>query len=62
MRIFTPAREMPMAGHPTVGSAFALAHAGRIAPGTRGASCSASGVGPVPVDLEWGAGTSRSPG
>jgi PhzF family phenazine biosynthesis protein len=28
MRIFTPANEMPMAGHPTIGSTFALAHAG----------------------------------
>src|SRR5262245_20919259 len=25
MRIFTPAREMPMAGHPTIGTTFALA-------------------------------------
>ncbi len=26
MRIFTPDVEMPMAGHPTIGSTFALAH------------------------------------
>ena len=31
MRIFTPGVEMPMAGHPTVGSTFALAHVGVIA-------------------------------
>ena len=41
MRIFTPGSELPMAGHPTIGSTFALAHTGVIAPGTR-ASCSAS--------------------
>ena len=35
VRIFTPASELPMAGHPTIGTAFALAHAGRI----RGRSC-----------------------
>src|SRR5947208_3658063 len=31
MRIFTPEREMPFAGHPTLGTAFALASLGRIA-------------------------------
>jgi trans-2,3-dihydro-3-hydroxyanthranilate isomerase len=30
LRIFTPKAELPFAGHPTVGSAFVLAHAGRI--------------------------------
>src|SRR6186997_2874654 len=52
MRIFTPAVEMPMAGHPTVGSTFALAHAGVI---PRGQSRFVFGlnVGPTPVDLEW---------
>src|SRR6266536_3843727 len=28
MRIFTPGLELPMAGHPTIGTTFALAHAG----------------------------------
>ena len=32
MRIFTPAEELPMAGHPTIGSTFALARAGRDRP------------------------------
>ena len=52
MRIFTPAVEMPMAGHPTVGSTFALAHVGVI---PRGQSRFVFGlnVGPTPVDLEW---------
>src|SRR3954462_7726229 len=30
MRIFTRAEELPMAGHPTIGSAFALARSGAI--------------------------------
>ena len=52
MRIFTPGVEMPMAGHPTVGSTFALAHAGVI---PRGQLRFVFGlnVGPTPVDLEW---------
>ena len=32
MRIFTPFVELPVAGHPTVGSTFALAHTGVIPP------------------------------
>ena len=32
MRIFTPIQEVPMAGHPTVGSTFALAHTGFLQP------------------------------
>ncbi len=34
MRIFTPGLELPMAGHPVIGSTFALADAGTIASGT----------------------------
>lgn len=52
MRIFTPATEMPMAGHPTIGSTFALAHAGAIRPGAA-RFVFGLGVGPIPVDLEW---------
>ena len=52
MRIFTPGDELPMAGHPTIGSTFALAHEGVIARG-----CDRFvfelGVGPTPVSLEW---------
>src|SRR5580765_3729627 len=33
MRIFTPGEEMPMAGHPTIGSTFALVKEGVIALG-----------------------------
>jgi trans-2,3-dihydro-3-hydroxyanthranilate isomerase len=52
MRIFTPAVEMPMAGHPTVGSTFALAYTGAIARG-RKRFVFGLNVGPTPVDLEW---------
>ena len=52
MRIFTPATEMPMAGHPTIGSTFALAHTGLIRPGLP-RFVFGLGVGPTPVDLEW---------
>ena len=31
VRIFTPATELPMAGHPTVGTTFVLAQRGEIA-------------------------------
>ena len=52
MRIFTPYVEMPMAGHPTVGSTFALAEQGVIAPG-RERFVFGLNIGPTPVDLEW---------
>lgn len=52
MRIFTPGREMPMAGHPTVGSAFALCHEGIIPPGKKRWTFGLN-IGPTPVDIEW---------
>ena len=52
MRIFTPGREMPMAGHPTVGSTFALAIAGVIPPGRRRWTFGLN-IGPTPVDIDW---------
>jgi len=52
MRIFTPGQELPMAGHPTIGSTFALARSGVIARG-RDRFVFGLGVGPVPVDLTW---------
>ena len=58
MRIFTPGAEMPMAGHPTIGSAFALAHTGAIAPG-RARVTFGLGIGPTPVNLEWDGGRLR---
>ena len=53
MRIFTPGVELPMAGHPTIGTTFALAREGVIAPG-RDEFVFELGVGPIPVSLEWG--------
>ena len=53
MRIFTPNEELPMAGHPTIGSTFALAAEGAIEPG-RPEFVFELGVGPTPVSLEWG--------
>jgi trans-2,3-dihydro-3-hydroxyanthranilate isomerase len=52
MRIFTPGVELPMAGHPTIGSTFALAEAGVIKPGAQRFTFGL-GVGPTPVALEW---------
>ena len=52
MRIFTPCDELPMAGHPTIGSTFALARAGVIEPG-RERFVFGLGIGAVPVTLEW---------
>jgi trans-2,3-dihydro-3-hydroxyanthranilate isomerase len=52
MRIFTPAVELPMAGHPTIGTTFALAHTGMIAPG-RDYFVFGLGVGPTRVELSW---------
>ncbi|HET7340609.1 MAG TPA: PhzF family phenazine biosynthesis protein, partial [Methylomirabilota bacterium] len=49
VRIFTPAREIPFAGHPTVGTAWVLATRGRL--GAAGGARE-EGIGPVPVELE----------
>jgi trans-2,3-dihydro-3-hydroxyanthranilate isomerase len=52
MRIFTPSAELPIAGHPTIGSTFALARAGVIA-SDRVRFVFGLGIGPVPVELDW---------
>lgn len=52
MRIFTPGEELPMAGHPTIGSTFALALEGVIARG-RAEFILELGVGPTPVAMDW---------
>lgn len=56
MRIFTPGVELPMAGHPTIGSTFALAHIGTIRPG-QDRFVFGLGVGPTRVELSWKAET-----
>jgi trans-2,3-dihydro-3-hydroxyanthranilate isomerase len=55
MRIFTPGRELPMAGHPTIGSTFALAHLGVIA-AHRARWVFGLNIGPTPVELSWSGG------
>ena len=52
VRIFGRAAEMPFAGHPTLGTAFALAHAGVLKPGMA-RTVFGLGVGPTNVDLDW---------
>jgi trans-2,3-dihydro-3-hydroxyanthranilate isomerase len=52
MRIFTPGEELPMAGHPTIGSTFALVKEGVIKSGQDGLVFGL-GVGPTSVSLEW---------
>ena len=52
MRIFTPGLELPMAGHPTIGTTFALAHTGVIPHGAQRFVFGLN-VGPTPVDLRW---------
>ncbi len=52
LRIFTPAAELPFAGHPTVGTAFLLASLGQVPlEGDETAIVFEEGVGPVPVRI-----------
>ncbi len=53
MRIFTPAKEIPFAGHPSIGTAFVLASQGRILlrePVTR--IHQQVGIGTLPLEIE----------
>jgi trans-2,3-dihydro-3-hydroxyanthranilate isomerase len=52
VRIFTPGEELPAAGHPTIGTTFALARAGVLDRG-RDRIVLGLGVGPIPVALTW---------
>ncbi|MBF0394523.1 MAG: PhzF family phenazine biosynthesis protein, partial [Alphaproteobacteria bacterium] len=54
VRIFTPAAELPFAGHPTVGAAAMLVALGEIAADSDGRAelVLEEGVGPVPVAVE----------
>jgi trans-2,3-dihydro-3-hydroxyanthranilate isomerase len=54
MRIFTPGSELPMAGHPTIGSTFALALEGTIER-RREQFVFGLNAGPTPVSLDWNA-------
>jgi trans-2,3-dihydro-3-hydroxyanthranilate isomerase len=58
VRIFTPGRELPFAGHPTLGTAWVLASHGLVPSGSQGFALE-EGIGPVLVELE---GDPRRPG
>ena len=49
VRIFTPAREIPFAGHPTIGTAFVMKKKGIVEKDATSAILEL-GVGPIPVD------------
>lgn|SRR5690348_10006517 len=51
VRIFTPGTELPMAGHPTVGTTFALAREGIIGAADPSPIYLQLGVGTLPIDL-----------
>ncbi len=53
VRIFTPAKEMLFAGHPTIGTSFVLLDEGRVPATTRGFLLEEN-VGPVAVRVEAG--------
>jgi trans-2,3-dihydro-3-hydroxyanthranilate isomerase len=53
LRIFTPAVELPFAGHPSIGAAWVLARLGRIARGPVVQEC---GAGLLPLEVGSGAG------
>ena len=53
VRIFTPTREMPFAGHPTVGTSFVLLEEGLVPKGSARFSLEEK-IGPVPVRVESG--------
>jgi trans-2,3-dihydro-3-hydroxyanthranilate isomerase len=51
VRIFTPAKEMAFAGHPTIGTAFVMLRQGIVPPNTS-AFVLEEEVGPVPLRIE----------
>ncbi|MBS0582092.1 MAG: PhzF family phenazine biosynthesis protein [Proteobacteria bacterium] len=57
LRIFTPTREIPFAGHPTIGSAHAALETGRVVPHD-GGLLQECGAGLLPIRVE-GDGTAR---
>ncbi|MFL6255132.1 MAG: PhzF family phenazine biosynthesis protein [Pyrinomonadaceae bacterium] len=57
VRIFTPGSELPMAGHPTIGTTFVLAREHLIPRGERESEIVLEeGIGPVPVRVEFEGG------
>lgn len=58
LRIFTPASELPFAGHPSVGTAHALLEAGLVRPGGAGGLIQECAAGLLPLRVE-GEGSGR---
>ena len=58
VRIFTPGRELPFAGHPSIGTAHALLEAGLVMPDVDGCLVQECAAGLLPVRV-GGAGESR---
>ena len=52
LRIFTPRAELPFAGHPTLGSAYAMLEAGRIMPRQDGRLIQECKIGLIDVSVE----------
>jgi len=59
LRIFTPQTELPFAGHPSVGAAWAMARRGAVQPGTVVQSC---GAGRLDLDVSPDGGRVRLTG
>jgi trans-2,3-dihydro-3-hydroxyanthranilate isomerase len=59
VRIFTPAAELPMAGHPTVGTTFVLAREQMIEQSSDGETHIKleEGIGTIPVKVSWREGS-----
>jgi PhzF family phenazine biosynthesis protein len=51
VRIFTPASELPFAGHPTIGTVHAALEAG-VLPGDKASYVQECGAGPLPIRVE----------
>lgn len=51
LRIFTPQIELPFAGHPVIGTTFALAEAGYIRPSSASPVTLEVGIGPLAIEL-----------
>lgn len=52
VRIFTPLRELPMAGHPTIGTAYTILKHGLLQPKNKDSLLFDEGVGPIRVDFK----------
>ena len=61
VRIFTRTAETPFAGHPTIGTAFALAHTGVLKPARRARCSDSASVRPMSISSGRTA-SSPSPG